>query len=155
MFLTRISRPCPFFIKRSAMTNLAVCVALATIILLWIPHATTQSIDSLPKPKLPKPEFVPGEVLVRFRSEALGEKASKQIGVLKVEGRDIQMNIQDIDASSMLKGLRIVHVEASETLSAIEALRVRPDVLYAEPNYVRERFVAPNDPLYPNLWALK
>src|SRR5881275_2765591 len=33
--------------------------------------------------------------------------------------------------------------------------RARPDVLYAEPNYVRHKLAAPNDTRYAEQWSLK
>ena len=90
---------------------------------------------------------------MRFKSESLA-RATKQIDTLIVERRGIQVRMEETDASHILHGLRVAHVDPAETLTAVEALSARPDVLYAEPNYARERFVAPDDPLYPNLWAL-
>jgi uncharacterized repeat protein (TIGR01451 family) len=137
------------------MLKALVCGALVTTVLFWIPPANTQISDPLPqKPKQPRPQFVPGEILVRFRSDSLANAVTKPYEQLRVQGREIQMSVEDTDAARVLSGLRVVHVPTSDTLPAIEALSARPDVLYAEPNYVRERFVAPNDPLYPNLWGL-
>ncbi len=42
-------------------------------------------------------------------------------------------------------------VEVGEAVGTLEA---NPDVAYAEPNFEREAAVIPNDPEYPELWAL-
>ena len=39
-----------------------------------------------------------------------------------------------------------------DTLRIIQALRKRPDILYAEPNYVWRPFITPDDTLYANQW---
>ena len=49
----------------------------------------------------------------------------------------------------LLEGLRVAKVDPADTSRAIEALRARPDVIYAEPNYIRRALVAPNDPPDP------
>lgn len=38
-------------------------------------------------------------------------------------------------------------------IDAIEKLSATPNVLYAEPDYVEDLFVVPNDPLYHQLWG--
>lgn len=141
-------------INRRAFSRIAVGIFAVTITLLWIPSSTTQSVSSGDKSTAPRARFIPGEVLVRFRSESHA-KAIKQFDTLKVGGRGIPMKIEEIEASHLLAGLRVARVHPSETLAAVEALAARPDVLYAEPNYARESFASPNDPLYRNLWGLK
>ncbi|MEK6280495.1 MAG: S8 family peptidase [Acidobacteriota bacterium] len=54
----------------------------------------------------------------------------------------------------IIPGLRLARVAPTETLRAIEALRKRADVIYAEPNYIRRKTNAPNDPRYPQMWGL-
>ena len=57
-------------------------------------------------------------------------------------------------ASEIVEGLRVARVNPAETSKAIEALRARSDVIYAEPNFVRKATRIPNDPLYPQMWGL-
>ena len=40
-------------------------------------------------------------------------------------------------------------------IDAIETLSANPYVLYAEPDYLVEEFIIPNDPLFRNLWGMK
>ncbi|HKY29005.1 MAG TPA: S8 family serine peptidase, partial [Pyrinomonadaceae bacterium] len=141
-------------VKRVTLIRTVIGVAAIALILLWIPRTTSQSISYADKPKAPRPRFIPGEILVRFKSESQA-KARGQLDALQLAGRSISMRIEESDASALLEGLRVARVDPSETLAAVKALAARPDVLYAEPNYAREPFVSPNDPFYPNLWALK
>lgn len=65
------------------------------------------------------------------------------------------MSIQAISpAFEIVEGLRVAQVDPADTARAIDALRARPDVLYAEPNFIRRATVAPNDPRYPEMWGL-
>jgi uncharacterized repeat protein (TIGR01451 family) len=109
-------------------------------------------------------EFVPGVVLVRFRkgAEALGAaRKGEQQRVLALNegeggGREIRVVVERFDGSDLVEGLRLARVPAGDTLEAIEKLRERADVLYAEPNYVRRKdSTTPNDPRFPELWALR
>ncbi|HEX6729494.1 MAG TPA: S8 family peptidase, partial [Pyrinomonadaceae bacterium] len=54
----------------------------------------------------------------------------------------------------IVEGLRLAEVSPEEASNALEALRARPDVIYAEPNLIRKALVVPNDPKYPDMWGL-
>lgn len=100
------------------------------------------------------PNAVPGEILVRFRPESKAKRLGAQV-VTEKTGRQIAMSIRALNPSfELLEGLRVAKVDPSDTSRAIEALRARPDVIYAEPNYIRRALVAPNDPRYPEMWGL-
>lgn len=58
-------------------------------------------------------------------------------------------------APEIVTGLRIARVAPEETERAIEALRKRPDVIYAEPNYIHRKSVVPHDTFYGDQWSLK
>lgn len=97
---------------------------------------------------------VPGEILVRFRPES----KSKQLGrhlLTEKSGRQISLSVKAVSPKfEIVEGLRVAQVNPADTSNAIEALRARPDVIYAEPNFIRRAFVAPNDPRYPEMWGL-
>ena len=97
---------------------------------------------------------VPGEILVRFRSESKSKGLGPQLLTEKT-GRQIPLSIQAVSpAFEIVEGLRLAKVNPADTSDAIEALRARPDVLYAEPNFIRRALATPNDPRYPQLWGL-
>ena len=96
----------------------------------------------------------PGEILVRFRPESKGKHLGRQVLTEKT-GRQIPVSVEAVSpAFEIVEGLRVAKVNPADTSNAIEALRARPDVLYAEPNYLRRALVAPNDPRYPEMWGL-
>ena len=100
------------------------------------------------------PNAVPGEILVRFRPESSAKRLGRQV-VTEKTGRQIPLTIQALSpAFEIVEGLRIAKVNPTDTSNAIAALRARSDVIYAEPNYIRQALLAPNDPRYPEMWGL-
>src|SRR6266567_2532292 len=116
-----------------------------------------------------RPEFVPGDVLVRFKSGRAFEGAvnvaapdsdvSPQIpnsgrpGLALPQG-EIPVTVERFDGSNLVEGLRLAHVAPADTLRAVGALKARDDVLYAEPNYLLYADETPNDPLFGQLYGL-
>lgn len=110
--------------------------------------AVPQSSD-LKSGEKPQPAFVPGEVLVRYRSERIAQRKIQE-ALATTEGKPVTVQLERFSGSDMIPGLRIAHVEAADTMAAVSALNAQPDVLYAEPNYRWYRTTAtPNDPCFP------
>ncbi|HXM36096.1 MAG TPA: S8 family peptidase, partial [Pyrinomonadaceae bacterium] len=101
-----------------------------------------------------RPEFVPGHVLVRYKDEAAAKRQQKTMTALSVAGRSIPVQIERFDASDMVAGLRLAHVAAEDTMNAIQALKARSDVLYAEPDFIMHADLTPNDPQFASLYGL-
>jgi serine protease len=100
-------------------------------------------------------EYVPGEILVRYRSETAAKFEETMAQPLAIDGRVINLNIQPFDGSDLVEGLRLARVAPAFTLETIEALNERSDVLYAEPNYIWRADAIPNDPRFPDQYALQ
>src|SRR5262245_5165735 len=82
-------------------------------------------------------EFVPGRVLVRYRA---GQPSGR------IQPR----------ALHHMSGAQHV-LEVHDTAATLRALAADPDVLYAEPDYIRHRYsvdLQPNDEMYRYQWAL-
>lgn len=90
-------------------------------------------------------EVAANEVLVKFRSSA------KQQDIDEAKGR------ADADQDKKVggTGLRRLRSRTKNTAALIEELRARPDVLYAEPNYVIRPATVPNDPGFWQEWGLQ
>ena len=89
---------------------------------------------------------MPGELIVRFKA---GVDAREQADTLAERGARVA------DALP-LRGVKVVRLPRGVAVpAAAAALERDPDVLYAEPNFIR-RLAArlPNDPGFGNLWAL-
>jgi subtilisin family serine protease len=90
-------------------------------------------------------QFVPGEVLVRFkpgvdrtgRAVALQETSTTRKQWLRLPGAEL------------LELPRGTSVQA-----AVRELESVPEVLYAEPNFIYHAALTPNDPRYGELWGL-
>ncbi|HEX8096710.1 MAG TPA: S8 family peptidase, partial [Pyrinomonadaceae bacterium] len=145
---------------RSMALYLAL-ILFAAAVLPHVSHArlqTSEGQSAAKKQKRRAPEFVPGEVLVRFREDAPAAKGqSRADAVTGEDGTQIPMTVERLDREEAVRGLRKVHVSPEKTLEAIQALSKRPDVLYAEPNYRLYADAVPNDPRFANgnLYALK
>jgi subtilisin family serine protease len=111
-----------------------------------------------------RPEFVPGEALVRFKSGRAfegstympvpSEGAQPRFGENQslVGQEEILVQVDRFGGSDLVDGLRIAH--AADAGKAIAALRARDDVEYAEPNYIRHPMITPNDPSFSSLYGL-
>lgn len=103
-------------------------------------------------------EFVPGQILVRFRrggaiAEA-SERGSTPLWLRSRSGREMPIEVENFEGSEIVEGLRIARVQPEDTLHAIEALKALPDVLYAEPDYIWRKTQTPNDSLFGQQYAL-
>ena len=89
-----------------------------------------------------KPAYVAGEVLVKFRDHA-------DVTVLPLAIKSTVL------APSTVQGLRLVQLARGVSVeAAVAELRARPDVEYAEPNFIVRKVAVPNDPLLGQQWAL-
>ncbi|HSK05318.1 MAG TPA: S8 family serine peptidase [Kofleriaceae bacterium] len=87
-----------------------------------------------------------GEVLVRFKSGVTGARAAA------VHAGFAAQVLREYRVPS---NLQLVGVPAGMTVEqALDDYRRDPDVLYAEPNFIYELDVSPNDPSFPQLWGL-
>jgi subtilisin family serine protease/dipeptidyl aminopeptidase/acylaminoacyl peptidase len=108
----------------------------------------------LERTKKRAPDAVPGEILVRFRPESKSKRLGRHV-LTEKSGRQISLSIKAVSPKfEIVEGLRVAQVNPADTTNAIEALRARSDVLYAEPNFIRRASVVPNDPRYPEMWGL-
>jgi subtilisin family serine protease len=126
---------------------------------LYSPRPQTEEGSS----KRRRAEFVPGDVLVRFKhgrafegKMSLTAPANSRIQLPNHSGaagpqREIPADVQRLNGqgAEVIEGLRLAKVSPEDTLSAIEALKNRADVLYAEPNYILHADTTnPNDPRF-------
>ncbi|MCA1578847.1 MAG: S8 family serine peptidase [Acidobacteria bacterium] len=119
------------------------------------PVRSRAKLQSRSKPK--QASFVPGEVLVRYRSEAVARRRTGPTTVATRDGEQLPTRVERFDGSDLVQGLRLARVDARETMRAIIAFRNQPDVLYAEPNYILSADITvPNDTLFnsPGLYGL-
>ena len=143
-----------FFFRLKARVNWLTLLCLALFVIMFVvitlvpPTSTAQDQQPGQGRKHLEPEFVPGEALVRFRTERIAKQ--KSFERLSARGREFSAAIERFEGSDAVPGLRIARVAETDTLAAVEALKAQPDVLYAEPNYRWYRTTTtPNDPCFP------
>lgn len=91
----------------------------------------------------PVPDYVPGEVLVRF---APGADAGERAAALAAAGGRV--------AARLGADRRLVRLHDQGVATAVHRLAASPGVLWAEPNWLYRRQALPNDPALGQQWAL-
>lgn len=115
-------------------------------------------------------DFIPGEVIVRFKDNAAAANrqqpaAVSVAGSLGLDrkggaaGREMLFHIADRQSTLQALGIQRsvaatddVWQQKQDTLAVIKALRQRPDVAYAVPNYIVRPALVPNDTYFPKQW---
>src|SRR5262245_9470596 len=134
-------------IWRPRPTMAGAVIAVVVMLTVWSAHAggTGPQPGMSAVPLRAEPEFVPGELLVRFRP---GVGAARRAAVRADEDVRLQRSLA-------LPGLELVRLAPGESVRGAAAdLERNPDVLYAEPNFYYELNAIPNDPRFGELWGL-
>ncbi|MDC4227767.1 MAG: S8 family serine peptidase [Candidatus Manganitrophus sp.] len=112
-------------------------------------------------------EFVPGEVLVKLKKDASGTRRKStdfaaRHGLTPKQSLPQGVELMQVALPSprLQKGehskYKTINSEANELkavmIDTIRRLQREPDVLYAEPNFIRRPFVTPNDTHFPKQW---
>jgi len=116
----------PALRTKSIGTRLALAfsflITLITVLVVALPptsSANPAGSQSEITGKQPRPAFVPGEVLVRYRSDRAASRQTRT-ALLTAGGRRLSISIERFDGSNIVPGLRIARVAADDTLAAIE-----------------------------------
>ena len=117
-------------------------------------QATQTAQTTTPRKRQRQQMFVPGEILVRYRSEPMAKSKGASMRIAAHDGRLFSVDLKRTHGSDLLPGLRLARVAPEETLDAVAALRQQPDVVDAEPNYILKADVTSNDPLKNQQYAL-
>ncbi|HEU4769584.1 MAG TPA: S8 family serine peptidase [Pyrinomonadaceae bacterium] len=140
------------FASKRALIRIAItlclCLGLVVLVLTEFPsnsRARQRSSQQSARKKQTRPRFVPGEVLVQYRSESMARSRTGRNVVASRTGELVAMEVERRRGADLVEGLRLVHVAPEDTLKAVAALRAQPDVLYAEPNYIMKAAAIPND----------
>jgi subtilisin family serine protease len=110
------------------------------------------SFAQLPGPDKEKPEFVPGEVLVKFKPHTYSARAQSILTAVgaTAKGKASFIGVNRLGIAAQMSVQKV-----------IEVLMRNPEVEYAEPNYLvyaigngAEPQLTPNDPRYPDMYNL-
>jgi serine protease len=88
-------------------------------------------------------KYAPGEIIVKFKDGVSFQKANTALA-------DLGATLISTNAQIGIQQLRIPADKTVEEMVA--AFSSRPDVEYAEPNYIAHEFMTPNDPYYSYQW---
>src|SRR5215211_2253588 len=146
-------------------TQLRILLTFSVCLGLLVAGSMTFPVNSVAKQQSPQqesrsqkkrrlPEFVPGEVLVRYRSESHASSKNASMRMAAVGGTLVPVDLKRFGGSDLVEGLWLARVAPEETLKAVAALRRQPDVLYAEPNYILRAAAIPSDPFFANQYGL-
>ena len=117
--------------------------AAVTAAVLVLP--ATGAAGGSPSTSAPAGSFVPGEVLVRYQPGTTPAERAEVRGEL-----DAEVESRPPIARLELLGLGV----DSSVGEAVSELEGRPEVAYAEPNFLYRSTTIPDDPLFPSLWGL-
>src|SRR2546425_725627 len=110
------------------------------LLLLWLlfPNASATA--------QPTPRHAPDTILVRFKASALPADQALVHALVGAHAYKSFRIVEGLQAVRIPPGMRVK--------DAIEFYRRRPDVLYAEPNWIVDAQVVPSDPSFSTLWGL-
>lgn len=138
-----------FAVAAAALGILAACSDPATS-----PPSIIEVPDGPSLAVVAAPDFVPGEVIVKFRAGASAAGRAAALG--RANGRAGERILtRMMRRRGDAEGLTIVHTSLA-VLQAVQALRGSADVEYAEPNYIYQHSATSNDTYYTNgsLWGM-
>src|SRR5213592_2926864 len=92
------------------------------------------------------PRHAPDTILVRFKASALPADQAFAHALVGAHAYKSFKIVEGLQAVRIPPGMRVK--------DAIEFYRRRPDVLYAEPNWIVDAQVVPSDPSFSSLWGL-
>ncbi|HEX6186616.1 MAG TPA: S8 family serine peptidase [Pyrinomonadaceae bacterium] len=145
--------------SRRLSIYLKFTVGLAFVLtMLWrLPiYVDAQKGEAAPPFQKRKGEFVPGELLVRFRAGSAPSRAkSRTLIHVRAMGSDVPVEFEPFGGTQLVPGLMLARIASADPRPAVAGLLARDDVLYAEPNYIRRLNAVPNDTRYADLYALK
>ncbi len=141
---------------RILLTSL-VCLGLLVLAVSFPARSDAQrqaAQATTPHKRVRQQMFVPGEVLVRYRSEPMARSKGASMRMTAHDGTLVSADLKRTPGSDLLPGLRLARVAPEDTLRAVAAFRQQPDVLDAEPNYILKADVTSNDPNANQQYAL-
>jgi subtilisin family serine protease len=131
-----------------------------------LPNGTIQTtID------IEEPEFVPGELIVKFKpyvsvNASISTKGIATIGYCSIDTLNEQYGVTSLEkvfetaerpVTEEISDLSNIYIfelpKDADILSIAEVYQKDPNVEYAEPNYIAQICVTPNDPYYSQQWA--
>jgi subtilisin family serine protease len=99
------------------------------------------------------PEFVPGELIVKFRAGATELQRRSHRSAARAQLRE-RIVTAAMRRSGDTEGVEVLSTSL-DVPAAVAALRDDPDVEYAEPNWIYRHEAVSNDPSFSSLWGMQ
>ena len=144
-----------------------ILILLSAFVL--VANAWAQGLNNNAKPFSSKKPFAAGEIIVKFN------KSHKLLALAQASGFSIKGSITDqVEVKKLFKknntgkmtaaaiGMdkidepgvyKLTYKNREDIYTIVDELKKDPDVEYAEPNYIYQSFVVPNDPSYSSQWG--
>jgi subtilisin family serine protease len=121
--------------------------ALLLLTLSIVPIAFSQQTPmASTAPIISNGKYASDRILVKFRSGMNAEARVNAHAVVGAQTLKQYTAVKDLEAVKLPTGLDVG--------AALRAYRQRPEIEYAEPDYIVHSSVSPNDPLFPQMWNL-
>jgi subtilisin family serine protease len=128
------------------MNQLSKFVVMFAVVLFYIPLLLAQQPSAQFFKAQPHPEYVAGEVLIKFKPTVSAQDVNTQIKSYGIE------TVRTFDKLNVMRCKMITETNMEDLLAR---LRKDPNIEYAEPNYIYQILeTTPNDPSFPQQWAL-
>ena len=130
---------------KSGSKQLVLRVLLLVVLALVSPLLAARTARSEPLHQAQRPEFVRGEVIVKFKG-----------GSVQTSDLARRLTPQQLAQARPLRHVHAVRlkVNAGAELTTAAQFKSMPDVEYAEPNYIAHAVETPNDPYFSQQWGL-
>lgn len=131
--------------KAKCISNLIVLTTFIGTILALSTFVDAASFASSAMPNAVADYYMPGEILVRFKSAVT---AQERVAAVMVMNNTIKTDLKH----------NWIHIKLAtdQTVSqALTAYKNNPNIEYVQPNYIYHITAIPNDPQYGQLWAVK
>ena len=141
--------------RRMKKTVLLLCIITMTVLSLFFVTITTagpSQSNSVEHVHPSTTEYVKDKVLVRFKPEAVKDGMVVPDIAAAIHSKVGATVVEEFKGVS---GLQLVNLSDGITVpDAVATYRQAPNVLYAEPDYIRHADVIPNNPLFNLQWGL-
>ncbi len=116
------------------------------LLVTWYTCSQAHAQSPAPATTSAAPAFVPGEILVKFKSGAAAEKISSLFATAGIRSMQHFASL-DVHRCSVPPG--------TDVAAAVRACKLDPAIEFAEPNYIYTASRTPNDPRFGELWGMQ
>ena len=123
-----------------------VLISVVTLLFSCPSAFSQQQTSSLAIPQITNQKYASDRILVKFHREIAAQ--TRAAVHMVVGGRTLSQYtaVRNLEAVTVAPG--------TDISEAIRAYRLRPEVEYAEPDYIVHLWATPGDPLFPQMWNL-